>query len=91
MCALPDLRYCVAEIIRIDRDIKVRMDRGSSGNLGKSLVGCFLECTKKHFPTDTAARCTKTKTSFAQAARTSPALLKTDFAAYIAKQCGNDL
>jgi len=86
-CRKSDLRSCVAEIVRVDREIRRRVQSGHPGNLGTSLVGCYNECIGKHFPTDTPEQCTGSKARFAQITRTNAAFGRTDLRDLLVERC----
>ncbi len=87
------LTQCTSRIIRVDQDLKnrdaiaKRTGRPDTANRGLSLMGCYNYCVLRYFPADTTQECRTSKATFQRAARSRPALLKTDVRGYLDRQC----
>ncbi len=87
-CNKTDFRSCVREIVRVDAILKKRSESGYMGNVGNSLVSCYVECIGLHFPSEGPAECTTARKRLAEGAAQSPALARGFAATAVWERCG---
>ena len=87
-CQMTDFRSCVREIVRVDAILKERTESGYAGNIGNSLVGCYVECIRLHFPSDSRTACAGTSERLTKAAALARKFAKGYAAKSIRHDCG---